>query len=70
MKDIDVSICLVNHNAKDLTLNCIKSIYQKTDRPQFEIIVVDNASTDNSAAAIKKLYPGGQCVISSPSLLV
>jgi GT2 family glycosyltransferase len=48
-----LSIVIVNYNAKDLTLDCIASIHQKTSVP-FEIILVDNASVDNSASEVKK----------------
>ena len=41
----DISIILVNYNTAQLTLDCIKSIYEKTSEAiDFEIIVVDNGS--------------------------
>jgi GT2 family glycosyltransferase/glycosyltransferase involved in cell wall biosynthesis len=51
-----VSIVLVNFRGIDDTLNAIKSI-QETNYPQelTEIVVVDNASGDNSVEALKKL---------------
>ena len=54
---LDVSIILVNYNTCDLTLNCIKSIYEKTKDVSFEIIVVDNNSSDNSCEKIMECYP-------------
>lgn len=45
---MDVSIILVNYNTKELTYDCIKSIREKTNGISYEIIVVDNASTDGS----------------------
>ena len=53
---MDVSIILVNYKTKDLTLNCIKSIYEKTTGVDFEIIVVDNNSQDGSAEAIEQEF--------------
>jgi|SRR3989344_5066663 len=53
---MDLSIILVNHNAKDLTLECINSIIEKTTI-SFEIILVDNASTDNTVLSIRSRYP-------------
>ena len=38
-------------------MDCIKSIYEQTDELEFEIIVVDNASTDDSCDVIAKEYP-------------
>ena len=52
-----VSIIIINYNTKDITLNCLKSIYEHTIEIDFEIIVVDNASSDNSVEAIKVSYP-------------
>jgi GT2 family glycosyltransferase len=51
-----VSVVLVNFRGIDDTLNAIKSI-QESNYPQelTEIVVVDNASGDNSVEALKKL---------------
>jgi len=45
---VNVSIIIVNYNTKELTKQCIASIIQKTGEICYEIIVVDNASTDGS----------------------
>ena len=45
---MDVSIIIVNYNTKRLTDNCIKSIVEKTKDVDYEIILVDNCSTDGS----------------------
>ncbi len=54
---VDLSICFVNHNAKELTINCIRSIYEKTKSTSFEIILVDNGSTDGSCKLINDIFP-------------
>lgn len=41
---MNVSVIIVNYNTEELTLNCIKSIIDKTHKVSYEIIVVDNAS--------------------------
>ncbi|MCX6820750.1 MAG: glycosyltransferase family 2 protein [Candidatus Aenigmarchaeota archaeon] len=51
-----VSIVIVNYNGKEDTLNFLRSL-EKTDYPNFEIIVVDNASADDSVEAIRKRFP-------------
>lgn len=49
---IDVSIIIVNYNTKDLTVQCIDSIFSQTKDISFEVIVVDNDSKDGSVEKI------------------
>lgn len=51
-----VSIIIVNFNQKKLTLNCLASL-KKISYPNFEIILVDNGSTDNTAVEVEKRFP-------------
>ncbi|MEN6458468.1 MAG: glycosyltransferase [Thermoguttaceae bacterium] len=44
-----VSIVVVTYNNLALNQACLESIYRKTDWPNFEVIVVDNASRDGTA---------------------
>ncbi|MDQ0593040.1 GT2 family glycosyltransferase [Chryseobacterium ginsenosidimutans] len=45
---MQVSIIIVNYNTKVITNNCIDSIISKTRDIEYEIILVDNGSTDGS----------------------
>lgn len=54
---MNVSIIIVNYNTKDLLANCISSIYEFTSSINFEIIIVDNASTDGSQKYVKSNFP-------------
>ena len=56
-----ISIVLVNYNTPDLTLACVRSIYNYPPEGEFEIIVVDNDSHDNSVSRISQEYPN--CVL-------
>lgn len=47
MANPSVTIIIVNYNGKDFTKNCISSV-MKTDYNEFDIIVIDNFSTDGS----------------------
>ncbi|MBN1155417.1 glycosyltransferase family 2 protein [candidate division KSB1 bacterium] len=51
-----VSTVILNWNRKDYLLECIASV-KAMDYPTTEIVVVDNASTDGSAAAVKATCP-------------
>lgn len=51
---MDVSVIIVNYNTLALTMQCVDSIYQMTNGVKFEIIIVDNASTDGSKEKFKK----------------
>lgn len=45
---MDVSIIIVNYKTPELVIDCVKSIEEKTIGLDYEIIVVDNASGDQS----------------------
>lgn len=49
---IDVSIIVVSYNTREMTLAALDSIAEQTREVCHEVIVVDNASRDGSAAAI------------------
>ena len=50
-----VSIIILNYNAGNLLLNCVDSVFKST-YPNFEVLVVDNISTDNSHITCKKKF--------------
>src|SRR5688500_1121742 len=53
----DLSIIIISYNTKEMTLDCLKSIFEQTSGISFEVIVLDNASRDNSAEAIAAGFP-------------
>ncbi len=53
----DISICIVNLNAKDYLRNCLAHIPQAANNLFWETIVVDNGSTDGSASMIHEEFP-------------
>ena len=53
----DLSIIIISYNTKEMTLACLKSIFQQTSGVSFEVIVLDNDSKDNSAEAIAADFP-------------
>ncbi|MFO8127101.1 glycosyltransferase family 2 protein, partial [Yoonia sp.] len=52
----EVSVIVISYNTRDMTLACLASIYAQTSG-YFEVVVVDNASTDGSAEAIAAQFP-------------
>lgn len=53
---MDVSIIIINYNTLELTKNTINSVVEKTKDINYEIILVDNASTDGSVEYFEKNY--------------
>ena len=56
VEDPDLSIIILNYNVKDLLLQCLESVF-KNKSQNWQVIVVDNASSDNSVEAVKKKFP-------------
>jgi GT2 family glycosyltransferase len=52
-----VSILIISYNTREMTLACMRSVFGETRDVEFEVIVVDNASTDGSADAIAAEFP-------------
>ena len=51
-----VAIVILNWNAENYLAGCLRAVEQ-LDYPNFEIIVVDNASTDNSIQLLQQQFP-------------
>lgn len=51
-----VVIIILNLNKKEDVLGCLESVF-KLDYSPFEVVVVDNGSTDGSVEAISKAFP-------------
>ena len=64
---MDASIIIVNYNTKNLTINCINSVREKTTGLNYEIIVVDNNSSDCSIESIENLQYNNVICIRSDS---
>lgn len=57
MQKMDLSIIIVNYNTKQLTMAAIESVYASKINYLYEIIVVDNASKDDSVEALRLKFP-------------
>ena len=54
---MDLSIVIVNWNVRELLDRCLESIYKSGSALSVEVIVVDNASRDDSAAMVREKHP-------------
>jgi hypothetical protein len=63
-----VSIIIVSWNARDFLVQCLNSLSAKVCRYPFEIIVVDNASSDGSADCVADGFPHVKLVRNSANL--
>jgi N-acetylglucosaminyl-diphospho-decaprenol L-rhamnosyltransferase len=56
---MDLGIVVISYNTRQLTLDCLESVYHDLAGSQLDgcVWVVDNASSDNSAASIATAYP-------------
>ncbi len=63
MKEVELSVIILSFNTKDLLKQCLESVLEgvgsprPVGRPQVEVIVVDNHSTDDSPAMVKQEFP-------------
>ncbi len=68
MSKPDISICIVNLNAKGFLRDCLLSIPQAASHIRWEVIVVDNGSKDGSVKMIKDEFPHVQLLINEQNL--
>jgi hypothetical protein len=62
-----ISIIIVNYNGKKFLSDCLNSIFLQTYFP-FEVILVDNASSDDSVEYVQQNFPDVKMVIQSTNL--
>jgi len=67
MKNKLISIVIVNHNGKNLLKLLLKSISKSTYK-NYEIIIVDNKSSDGSQEFIKKNYKKVKLIVNKENL--
>ena len=54
---VDISIVIVNYNVQFFLRQCLNSIFKSAGEKKLEVIVVDNASVDNSIAMLAEDFP-------------
>ncbi len=65
---MDLSIIIVNWNTADLLIQCLDSIFKNGSHYSFEVIVVDNGSTDGSPSLVAEQFPHVILIINEQNL--
>ena len=63
-----VSIIVVNYETRELTIACLEFVLSQTRSESYELVVVDNASTDGFAGAIRGTVPSAHLIASKVNL--
>lgn len=63
-----LSILIVSWNTKQLTLDCLQSVYEYPPAYEFDVWVVDNDSSDGSAEAVADLFPQAHLICSAKNV--
>ena len=56
------TVIIPNYNGISYIKNCLESLLCDRKEHDFDVIVVDNHSTDNSRELVEKEYPGVQLI--------
>ena len=62
---IDISVAIVSYNTRDLLRECLRSLQAHSDEANLEIIVIDNASRDDSAQMVQQEFPAVKLIQSA-----
>ncbi|MDZ7765252.1 MAG: glycosyltransferase [Melioribacteraceae bacterium] len=63
-----LSIIIVNYNVKEFLLNLLESLHKAISIIESEIIVVDNASEDESVESVERRFPNVKIIANSENL--
>jgi len=63
-----ISVCIANYNGIDIIGPCIESVLNQTTEYQYEILIHDDASTDNSVEHIQREFPQVKLLVSSENV--
>jgi len=63
--ELDVGVVIVNYNTKALLRQCLQSLYDNDQgNVRFDVVIVDNNSTDGSAAMVRGEFPEATLIVS------
>lgn len=61
--NLDLSVCIITWDANDLTIACLRSLVQHTKAIEYEIILVDNGSSDETVKNVRDNFPQVRLII-------
>lgn len=64
--DRALAVVTVTHNTKDITLGLLQSLHSDPDSSQWDVVIIDNESTDGTEAAIREQHPWVRVVRNQP----
>ncbi len=68
LREIDLSIVIVNWNGRAYLANCLASIYSRVSAVSLEVIVVDNASRDHSLDGVTEAFPAVRLIVNDSNV--
>ena len=63
-----IYIIVLNYNRREDTLDCLSSLF-RMDYPNFKVLMVDNASSDGTADAVRRQYPQAEVLQNEKNLM-
>ncbi len=60
---MDLTIVIVTWNTRDLLLECLTSVYSCIENLDYKVYVVDNASVDGTAEAVRREFPQVELIV-------
>lgn len=64
MPSTDLAIVILNYNTRDLLRRCLHTVYASQGSFSYQVCVVDNASSDGSAAMVRAEFPQATLIAS------
>ena len=61
----DLSVIVVNWNTRSLLEDCLESLFADPESDTWEVIVIDNASSDGSVEMIRDRFPKAVLVVNA-----
>jgi GT2 family glycosyltransferase len=68
MTSPDLSVIVLSYNTRDLTLECLRAVPAAAAGLETELIVVDNHSSDDTAACVATQVPAARVIVNARNL--